>query len=80
MGNSVNAIVIAAARPVAVVLLAGIIKFLWDYQHDPVLQPAIIDGALTAALMASSFLGVNGVVSGVQNAKAQQAARLAAKE
>ena len=64
-----NAILFATAKPLAVILLAGVIKFLYDYQTNPKLIPAILDGATSAALMAASYLGVNGAVSGVQSAR-----------
>lgn len=64
-----NAILLATARPAAIVLLAGLIKFLFDYQQDAHLMPAVIDGLLTTCLTAASFLGVNGAVSGARQAR-----------
>lgn len=70
-----NVILTAAAKPLAIVLLAGAVKFLYDYQASMKVVPSLIDGALTAALTASSFLGVNGAISGVQNARIAAAAK-----
>ena len=65
----------ATMRPAAIILLAGGIKFLYDYQSTQRVVPSLVDGALTAALTASSYLGVNGALSGIQNARAASIAK-----
>jgi hypothetical protein len=73
------ALILASARPVATCLVAGGLKTLYDYQAAPHWTPALIDGGITALLLAGTMLGGAGVASGVQKAsmatKAASAAR-----
>lgn len=64
-----NPLVLAVIKPLAVCLVAGLIRFGTDYQHNSALEPALIDGMLSAAYAAAAWLGVNGVVTQVQAAK-----------
>jgi hypothetical protein len=69
------AILQSIARPVAICLVAGGLRFLQDYQQTGKLTPSLIDGAIVAAYAAAAFLGVNGVQSGVAGARTAMAAK-----
>ena len=68
------ALLVVIARPVASCLAAGTLKTLLDYQGGQHWTPAIVDGAITALVMAGSLLGITGAVTGVQKATSTAAA------
>ena len=65
-------LVLATARPIATCLVAGGLKALVDYQAAPKWTPALVDGGITALLMAGTMLGVGGAVAGARTAVAAQ--------
>jgi hypothetical protein len=62
----VTLLVIAAWRPVAGILLAGLLRFLTDVQVGGKLVPSLVDGALTSAYAAAGVIGLPIAVTGVQ--------------
>lgn len=66
--NNVTDVLQSVVRPAAICLVAGLLKGLYDYRGDHVLESAIIDGAISALTVGAGFLSVNGAVNEVKNA------------
>ena len=69
-----NTVLLALARPVAICLVAGGLRFLLDYQATGKVAPSLVDGGLLALETAASWLGVSGAASQITNVRAKIAA------
>lgn len=66
---------VALVRPVITCLVAGGLKTLEDYQANPKWVPALVDGGITAGVVAASLLGIQGATSGAQKVATTSAAK-----
>lgn len=66
----------AVWRPLATILLAGLVRFLTDFQSTGHLVPSLVDGALTAADAAAAVVGLPIAIIGVSGLVAQARAGL----
>lgn len=73
MNPALLAVVGAAARPIAICLLAGALQFFQDYTTTQKLMPALIDGGYSAVKVGAAMVGIGGVVAGAQTAAAKVA-------
>lgn len=61
-----NVLIAAAWRPLAGILIAGLLRFLTDLQAGQKLTAALVDGGLVCAYAAAGVIGLPVVVTGIQ--------------
>ena len=69
-----NTVLLALARPAAICLVAGGLRFLQDYQLNGKALPALVDGGIVALEAAGGWVGVAGVASGVNTVRTKPVA------
>jgi hypothetical protein len=68
------------AKPIASVLLAGVLRTLLDVQGGQHWGPAVVDGLIVALYAAGGLLGVSGAQAGVQKVQTARTAAVLARQ